>query len=118
VRIFADTNVTGAAVAALRSAGHDVVWSGERAADPGDATLLREAAEDERAFLTKDRDIGTVVYRDGASHAGVLLIDELCDPAAEAVWVVELIANCVVQLQARAFLRAGPGGIREGQPSA
>ena len=52
------------AVRAMREAGHDVVYVGERAADPGDEALLAEAAGEGRSFITKDHDIGTLVHRD------------------------------------------------------
>ena len=49
---------------AMRDAGHDVVYIGERARDPGDEALLAEAAADRRIFVTKDHDIGALVDRD------------------------------------------------------
>jgi hypothetical protein len=44
VRFLADSNIVARAVRALRATGHDVVYVGERAADPGDPhpPLLRE----------------------------------------------------------------------------
>jgi predicted nuclease of predicted toxin-antitoxin system len=57
VRLLADSNVVAQAVRAMRAAGHDVVYVGERRADPGDETLIAEAAADGRIFLTKDHDM-------------------------------------------------------------
>jgi hypothetical protein len=44
LRVFADSNITAPAVKAMREAGLDVVYSGERAVYPGDEALLAEAA--------------------------------------------------------------------------
>jgi hypothetical protein len=41
------------AVLAMRAAGYDVVYLGERAADPGDRALLAEAVAEGRIILTK-----------------------------------------------------------------
>lgn len=71
MRLFADTNITAPAVRALRAAGHDVVHSAEWPADPGDAVLLQEAFAHGRVFVTKDHDIGMLVFRDSAQHAGI-----------------------------------------------
>jgi len=42
VRFLADSNIVAQAVHAMRTAGHDVVYLGERTADPGDRALLTE----------------------------------------------------------------------------
>lgn len=90
VRLFADTNVTAPAVSALRAAGHDVVHSAEWAVDPGDAALLQHALEAGRVFVTKDHDIGTLIFRDGVQHAGALLIDDVGSVAEETRLLIRL----------------------------
>lgn len=106
MRLFADSNIVAPAVRALREAGHDVIYSGERAADPGDEVLLAEAASDRRVFLTKDHDIGALVHRDGRAHAGVLLLDDLGDAAAEMALILATLGRDGDRLAAGAFLRA------------
>lgn len=113
---MADANITAPAVSALRAAGHDVVHSAEWPADPGDAALLQEAFTDGRVFITKDHDIGTLVFRDGAQHAGVLLIDDLGSSAEEAALLVQLCADHETALAASVFLRADASGVRHGGP--
>ena len=58
MRILADENFPGAAVAALEAAGHDIVWV--RIAAPGatDADVLATAAAEGRVLLTFDKDFG------------------------------------------------------------
>jgi predicted nuclease of predicted toxin-antitoxin system len=51
VRLLTDSNIVAQAVEALRAAGHDVVYLGERTADQA---LLAEAVDEGRIILTKD----------------------------------------------------------------
>jgi predicted nuclease of predicted toxin-antitoxin system len=115
VRILADSNVVAQAVRSLRNGGHDVVYVAERAVDPGDDALLEEAVRENRVFVTKDHDIGALVYRDLRPHCGVLLADDLGAAAAESALILAALASHSVSLAAGAFLRAGVGGVREAQ---
>ena len=112
MRFLADTNIVAQAVSALRAAGHDVVHVAERAVDPGDEALLTEAVAEDRIFVTKDQDIGALVYRDHCRHRGVLLIDDLGDVAAETSLILSALALRGAELAVGAFLRAGEAGVR------
>jgi predicted nuclease of predicted toxin-antitoxin system len=115
VRLIADSNIVAQAVRAVRAAGHDVVYVGDRTADPGDHALLAEAVADGRVFLTKDHDIGALVHRDRQPHSGVLLVDDLGDAGAETRMILAAIASHQDRLAAGAFLRAAAGGTHEAQ---
>jgi predicted nuclease of predicted toxin-antitoxin system len=117
VRILADTNIAAHAVRAMRDAGHDVVYVAERAADPGDEALLLEALSEERVLVTKDQDISALTHRDMYSHHGVLRIDDLGDPVAEARLILTTFASHHARLAAAAFLRVGKTGVRESSRS-
>jgi predicted nuclease of predicted toxin-antitoxin system len=110
VRLLADTNIVAPAVRALRQDGHDVIYSAERNIDPGDAALLAEANDDRRIFLTKDHDIGALVFRDGAQHAGVLLIDDLASVVEETRLLRHCLQSHASELAAGAFVRANADG--------
>jgi len=97
----------------MRDAGHDVVYIGERAGDPGDKALLAEAAANRRIFITKDHDIGALVHRDRHSHCGVLLLDDLGDAAVETRLILSVLAVHSDRLDSSAFLRAAATGVRE-----
>lgn len=112
MRLFADTNITAPAVRLLRAAGHDVIYSGERASDPGDAVLLAEAATDGRIFVTKDHDIGELVFARDAAHRGVVLIDDLGDANEEASLLLAALANHEAELEAGTFVRIDLSGAR------
>src|SRR5208337_166176 len=97
----------------MRDAGHDVVYVGERVADPGDEALLAEAVAEGRTFLTKDHDIGALVHRDSGPHHGVLLLDDLGDALAQAALILAALTSHGDQLARSAFSRASLEGARE-----
>ena len=101
----------------MRDASHDVVYISERPADPGDEALLSEAFADRRILITKDHDIGALVYRDTRPHRGVLLIDDLGDASAEASLILAALSSHLDQLEAFAYVRAGPTGVRKSNRS-
>jgi hypothetical protein len=74
--------------------------------------LLSEALAEKRVLLTKDRDIGALVYGAGKRHSGVLLLDDFGDPAAETRRLLELLISHEKQLVACAFLRADGNAVR------
>jgi predicted nuclease of predicted toxin-antitoxin system len=113
VRLLLDSNIVAQAVRALRAAGYDVIYAGERDVDPGDRALLAEAALDGRVFITKDRDLGTLVYRDRQPHRGILLVDDLGDSVAESRLIETALKEHSGRLTAGAFLRVTELGVRE-----
>ncbi len=96
----------------MREAGFDVVYSGERAVDPGDEALLAEAAAAGRVFITKDHDIGALVHFSLKRHAGVLLMSDLGDASAETDLILSALAMHGATLAFGAFLRATAAGVR------
>lgn len=73
LNLVADENVDAPIIAALRAAGHHVVYVQEL--DPGidDAQVLDLANRSGAALLTSDKDFGELVFRQGFVHAGVIL---------------------------------------------
>jgi len=112
VRLLADTNIVALAVDVLRSEGHDVDYVGERAEDPGYLAILQEAHDGSRVLLTKDHDIGALVFKDAVAHAGILLIDDLGSPQAETTLLRTALSTWNQQLSAGAFVRAGVAGAK------
>jgi predicted nuclease of predicted toxin-antitoxin system len=101
----------------MRSAGHDVIYGAERIEDPGDQALLAEARADRRILVTKDHDLGALVHRDDLPHRGVMLIDDLGNPAEEARLILSALLSHAERLDAGAFLRVTSSGVRESQGS-
>lgn len=71
----------------LRQKGHDVREARERSPDPGDAELLRVAAEERRILVTIDTDFGALVYLGGAAHAGIIRLPDV--PARTRIALME-----------------------------
>jgi len=70
VKLLLDSCVWGGAVNRLRAAGHDVVWSGDWPADPGDVEI--RALAEGRVLVTLDKDFGELAIVRGLPHAGIL----------------------------------------------
>jgi hypothetical protein len=58
MRFLANENFPGAAVAMLKSGGHDVIWIRTAAPGASDLEVLAWAARDSRILLTFDKDFG------------------------------------------------------------
>jgi hypothetical protein len=87
------------------------------ARDPGEETLLAEAAADRRIFVTRDHDIGAWVHRDRHPHCGVLLLDDLGDAAAETGPILSVLATQSDRLDSSDFLRVSGACVRESYQS-
>lgn len=108
---MADTNIATSSVASLRAAGHDLVHIAERGEDPGDEAPLAEAHLEGRVLISKEHDMGRLVFRDALQHSGVILID---DPRREVRLLMAVIAGEAAALSAGAFLRSSAYGVRSG----
>ena len=74
MKLLADENFPRAAVDALRSIGHDVLWARSDIPGAGDEEILSRARAESRVLVTFDKDFGELAYRSGLpSHCGVIL---------------------------------------------
>ena len=73
MRFLADENFPGAAVAALRADGHDVVWVMTESPSTDDRSVLDWAAREDRILLTFDKDFGELAGGPSLSASGVIL---------------------------------------------
>lgn len=74
MKLLADENVDGAIVAWLRAAGHDVAWGAESAPTATDREVIERCLVEKRILLTNDLDFGEMVFRQGLTPAGVVLL--------------------------------------------
>ena len=58
----------------LEEAGHDVFSVYDQARGLSDVDVLTMAESEQRIVITTDKDFGEMIYRDGYSHCGVVLI--------------------------------------------
>lgn len=95
----------------LRKSGHDVVESRERGPDPGDAVILRWAADDRRVLVTIDTDFGRIVFAEGALHCGVVRLPDVPAPARIAL-MAQVLERHAQDLEAEAIVTVRGGRIR------
>jgi predicted nuclease of predicted toxin-antitoxin system len=80
VKLLLDSCVWGGTATRLRAAGHDVVWSGDWPADPGDEEILALAFAEGRVLVTLDKDFGELAIGRGLPNAGILRLVGLSAP--------------------------------------
>jgi predicted nuclease of predicted toxin-antitoxin system len=75
-RLLLDTCVWGGAKPELIAAGHDVIWAGDWASDPGDEEILAQGLLEQRIIVTLDKDFGELAILRDLPHAGIIrLVD-------------------------------------------
>ena len=72
MKLLLDTCIWGGAKAELETAGHDVIWTGALAEDPGDEEILAQANREGRILITLDKDFGELAIRHSRPHSGIL----------------------------------------------
>ncbi len=58
----------------LRSAGYDVLSVAETMSQASDSDILARASNEGRILVTNDKDFGSLAFRSGQTHRGVLLL--------------------------------------------
>ncbi len=88
MRLFADENLPASILQWLRETGHDVGSASEIKSGEVDEHWLNLANNEQRLIVTSDKDFGELVYREGLSSFGVILLrmDDL--PVRD--WVIRL----------------------------
>lgn len=111
MKILLDACVWGGVREALQRAGHDAVWVGDWAEDPGDEEILARARSEGRVLVTLDKDFGELAIVRGTPHAGILRLVNLSvrGQAAACVRVLDLHGQ---ELRTGAIVTAEPGRLR------
>lgn len=102
-KLLLDSCLAGAVARRLRADGHDVMIVPDAGPDPGDAAILELAVKEQRVLVTIDNDFGTLVFRDGAKHIGVLRLRDNT-PTGLASRASELVASHGDDLEAGSFV--------------
>ena len=107
MKLIVDVGVGMAVEEALHEMGHDVLSVRDIDARMPDRKILQLAAAEDRLLITMDKDFGDLAVREGAAHAGVLLLrleEATADEKARVVRQIldehgERIANHVAVYQ-------------------
>ncbi len=111
MKVLLDTCVWGGIRKALTIAGHDVVWTGEWASDPGDEEIRELANQQGRILVTLDKDFGELSIVHHKPHCGILRLVDFSagDQAVVCLTVLERYGSELVK---GAIVTAEPGRIR------
>jgi predicted nuclease of predicted toxin-antitoxin system len=111
MKILLDSCVWGKARYELETGGHDVVWSGNWPADPGDEEILARAHDESRVLVTLDKDFGELAVLQGRPHCGILRLVNISAHQQAAI-CLQVLAKHETDLQSGAIITAEPGRLR------
>ena len=115
MKILLDSCVWGGVRQALADTGHDVVWCGDWARDPGDDEIMAQAYQEGRVLVTLDKDFGTLALLHGRPHAGILRLVNL-STQQQAIVCLRVLTLYDATLQAGAIITAELERVRIRQP--
>ncbi|MBI3361521.1 MAG: DUF5615 family PIN-like protein [Chloroflexi bacterium] len=95
MRLLANENFPGDAVAALREAGHDVAWARIDAPGLDDQAVLARAQAEDRLLVTFDKDFGELAFRTRLPATSGIILFRISAPSPEVVArvAVQALAN-------------------------
>ena len=112
MNLVVDESVDKLIVEVLREAGHNVLYISEFAASIDDEIVLNQANQNDALLVTEDKDFGELVFRQGLTHTGVLLIRlGGLSPQAKARYISDVFANQESEIL-KAFSVVSPGRVR------
>jgi predicted nuclease of predicted toxin-antitoxin system len=110
VRFLCDQDVYATTVRLLRALGHDVATAAELGlAQAVDPFLLKTATEQDRLFVTRDRDFGSLVFVQGTSHGIIYLRGPFTALSAVHQELERVLLMYSEQELRRSFLVVEPG---------
>lgn len=116
MKLLLDTCVWGGALAELRAAGHDVVWSGDWEKDPGDQAILAAALRESRILVTLDKDFGELAIVLRQPHGGIVRLVDFS--ARQHAKVCQRVLDAYgAELESGAIVTAERGRLRIREPS-
>jgi len=113
--ILLDTCVWGGALQLLAGLGHDVIWSGSWAKDPGDASILAAAHSDQRVLVTLDKDFGELAIVKKLPHSGIVRLSGFRAAQMPAA-IHHVVSSYHNELAAGAIITVDPERIRIRNP--
>lgn len=111
MKLLLDTCISPKTREELEGAGHDVVWAGDWAEDPGDEAILDVAQREGRVLVTLDKDYGELAVLRGRQHCGILRVVNF-RASQQGTVCVQILASHAEDLQFGAIVTAEPNRIR------
>ncbi|HZP85665.1 MAG TPA: DUF5615 family PIN-like protein [Burkholderiales bacterium] len=91
--------------------GHDAIWTGDWAVDPGDEVILDFAQRESRILITLDKDVGELAVVFGRPHCGIVRLVDI-DPARQISLCQAVLARYGEQLLASAIVTVTSDRVR------
>ncbi len=85
MRILANENFPGDAIAMLRQRGHDVAWIREDAPGSSDRQVLTRAEAEDRVLITFDKDFGELAFRAKLPASSGIILFRILMPSSAHV---------------------------------
>ena len=111
MNLLLDSCVWGGVKQELLREGHDVVWMGDAAQDPGDHEVLAQAVAQRRILITLDKDFGELIFLGKQSHCGVIRLVEIPSREQGAI-ILRVLATLASELEHKALITANTKRIR------
>jgi predicted nuclease of predicted toxin-antitoxin system len=92
MRILANDNSPGDAIAALRQRGHDVAWVRTDAPGSSDWQVLRRVEAEDRLLITFDKDFGELAFRAKLPASSGIVLFRISVPSSAHVARVTVAA--------------------------
>jgi predicted nuclease of predicted toxin-antitoxin system len=82
MRILANENFPGDAIAALAQHGHDVAWVRTDAPGSSDRKVLERAESEDRVLVTFDKDLGELAFRAKLPASSGIILFRISAPSS------------------------------------
>jgi predicted nuclease of predicted toxin-antitoxin system len=111
LKLLLDGCVWGGAKKVLEDEGHDVVWAGEWAEDPGDREILNRAHAERRILVTLDKDFGEIAIVEGIVHSGIVRLVDI-SATKQGPLCAQVLSRYAADLVPGSMVTVEPGRIR------
>ena len=92
MRILANENFPGDAIAVLRERGHDVAWIHSDAPGSSDVEVLARAQTEDRILITFDKDFGELAFRSRLPASSGVVLFRVSMPSPSSVARIAVVA--------------------------
>lgn len=95
----------------FRNLDYDVIWVGEWDIDPRDIGILEFAYQEQRVFVTLDKDFGELAVLHKKPHCGIIRLVDVY--SVDQVFLChDILTNYFFELQEQAIVTASPDRVR------
>lgn len=112
MKFLADESVEKAIVNWLRGQNFDVAYIAEKAPSLSDEEVISFANNEDRILITNDKDFGELVFHQGKTAVGILLIRATNEESSNKIALVEKVLRLLKNKLEGQFVVVNEKGIR------